>query len=82
MAKPDSDPFFYKVGELENLVKRQQRALEMANDLLKLKDELLNLTEQQVELYKRENKRLTRSLWIACGWMILVAVVSLIRLLA
>lgn len=82
MANQDSDPFFHRMDELENLVKRQQRALEMATDLLKLKDELLDLTEQQVDLYKQQNKRLTRSLWICSAWMILMLIISLIRLLA
>lgn len=82
MAKPDQDAFYYKVEQLEELVQRQHKGLEIANDLLKLKDELLDLTEQQVELYKQHTKRLTRALWICCGWMILMVIISLIRLLA
>lgn len=82
MAKSDQDPFYYKVEKLEELVKRQQKGLEMAKDLLKLKDELLDLTEQQVELYKQHTKKLTRALWICCGWMILMVIITAIRLLA
>lgn len=82
MAKSDQDPFYYKVEQLEELVKRQQKALEIAKDLLNLKDELLDLTEQQVELYKKHTNRLRRALLICCVWMIIMSIISLIRLLA
>jgi len=81
MTKQTEDAFFYKVGELENLVKRQQKALEMANHLLDLKGKLVDLCEEEVELYKAENKRLRKSLIISGVIFALLAVINLTRLL-
>ena len=80
MTKEKQDSFFYKVGELENLVQRQQKALEMANELLDLKDKLVDLCEEEVELYKAENKRLRRSLIIFGVVILLNLIVDLVSL--
>jgi hypothetical protein len=80
MTKEKQDSFFYKVGELENLVQRQQKALEMANELLELKDKLVDLCEEEVEFYKAENKRLRRSLIIFGVVILLNLIVDLVSL--
>jgi hypothetical protein len=53
-----------KVEMLEDLATKQDQALRMANNLLDLKSKLVELCEEEVEFYKRSNKRLTRSLII------------------
>jgi hypothetical protein len=77
----NQDSFFHKVGELENLTKRQQKALEMASELLDMKDKLIALCEEETELYKKENKRLRRSLIISEIIFVVLAVLNLTRLL-
>lgn len=66
---------------LEDLVTKQNKSLEMAKHLLDLKDELIRLSEEETELYKKENKRLTQSLIISAILFALLGVMSIIRLL-
>lgn len=66
---------------LDDLVTKQNKALEIANHLLDLKDELIRLSEEETELYKKENKILTRSLMISAILFALLGVMSIIRLL-
>jgi hypothetical protein len=82
MAKSDQDAFYYKVEQLEELVIRQQKALEMANHLLELKDKLVELYEEETELYKQECKKIKRALLVSCIWLIFLATINLIRLLS
>ena len=81
MAKSEKESFYYKVEQLEDLVQRQQKALQMANNLLDLKGRLVELCEEEVELYKAENKRLRKSLIISGIIFALLAVINLTRLL-
>lgn len=68
---------------LEDLVTKQNKALEMAKHLLDLKDELVRLSEEETEFYKKENKRLIRKALIICVvGLVLSATLSLIRLFA
>ena len=70
-----------KLEALEDLVSKQNRALEMTNNLFDLKDELVRLCEEETELYKRLNKRLTRSLVISGVLFAIVGIMNVIRLL-
>jgi hypothetical protein len=70
----------YKVQLLEDLVQRQQNALKIANNLLDLKGRLVELCEEEVEIYKAENKRLRKSLIILCGALILNLIIHLVSL--
>jgi len=81
MTNSNKESFYYKVEQLEELVQRQQKALEMANHLLDLKGKLVDLCEEEVELYKAENKRLRKSLIISGVIFALLAVINLTRLL-
>jgi regulator of replication initiation timing len=81
MAKSDQESFYHKVEMLEDLVQRQQKALQMANNLLDLKDKLVELCEEEVEIYKTENKRLRKSLIISGIIFAVLAVLNLARLL-
>lgn len=70
-----------KLEMLDDLVTKQSKALKMANHLLDLKDELIRLSEEETEFYKRQNKRLTRSLIISAILFALLGVMDVIRLL-
>ena len=70
-----------KVEMLEDLAAKQNKALGMANGLLDLKDQLVRLCEEETEFYKRENKRLTRSLIISGIIFAMLAVINITRLL-
>jgi hypothetical protein len=70
-----------KVEMLEDLATKQDQALRMANNLLDLKGKLVELCEEEVEIYKKENKRLTRSLIISGIIFAVLAVINLTRLL-
>lgn len=82
MAKSEKESFYYKVEQLEELVQKQQKALEMATNLLDLKGKLVDLCQEEVELYKAENKRLRKSLIISGIIFALLAIINLTRLLA
>ncbi len=81
MAKSEKESFYYKVEQLEELVQKQQKALEMATNLLDLKGKLVDLCQEEVELYKAENKRLRKSLIISGIIFAVLAVINLTRLL-
>jgi len=80
MAKSEKESFYYKVEQLEDLVQRQQKALEMANNLLDMKGRLVELCEEEIEIYKKECKRLRKSLIISGVIFALLAVINLTRL--
>ena len=69
------------MDKLTELVESQQRALTMANNLLDMKSRLVELCEEETELYRKENKRLRRSLTISGIIFACLAVIDLIRLL-
>lgn len=71
----------HKVEMLEDLAMKQNKALGMANGLLDLKDQLITLCEEETEFYKRQNKRLTRSLMISAILFAILGVMNIIRLL-
>ena len=64
----------YKVEMLEDLTAKQNNALGIANDLLDVKDRLVRLYELETEIYKKQNKRLKKSL-IICGVVLILNVI-------
>lgn len=70
-----------KLEALEDLVSKQNKALEIANNLLYLKDQLIKVCEEETELYKSENKRLTRSLMISAIFFAIIAVIAVINII-
>ena len=82
MKQKEEEPIVYKVQLLEDLVARQQKTLETATEIIAGKNRLIELCELETEIYKMQNKRLTRSL-IICGVILFLSgTLSLIRLLA
>jgi hypothetical protein len=76
--KKTEQPIEETLEKLTELVEGQQRALDMANDLLSLKSRHVELSEKKVELYKRQNKSLER---IAIGVSVLLAISSFIHII-
>ena len=72
----------YNVEMLEDLTAKQSNALGIANDLIDLKDRFVRLYEEETEVYKRHNKRLTRSLMISAVLFTIVAVINIVCLLS
>lgn len=72
----------HKLEMLEELAINQDKALKTADQLLNLKTKLVELCEEEVEIYKKENKRLNRTLFICGVALTISAVFSLIRLLS
>lgn len=60
MSKKKEEHIDEAVDELLELVKSQDKALKMANELLDMKGRLVSLCEEETALYKRENQRLYR----------------------
>jgi hypothetical protein len=75
------EPIVYKVQLLEELSERQQRLLRLANEIIDGKNQLIELYELETELYKKQNKRLTRSLFISAVLFAIVAAINIARLL-
>ena len=80
MKQTAEEAIIYKVQLLEDLVERQQKTLGMATDIIGMKNTLIELCEEEVELYRAQNKRLTRSLIICGVVLILNVIVHLISL--
>jgi hypothetical protein len=79
--KEQKEPIVYKVELLEELIERQQRLLTIANEIIDGKNRLIELCELEIELHRRENKRLRTSLIISGIIFALLAVINLTRLL-
>ena len=70
----------YKVQLLEELAQKQERLLEIANEIIDDKNRLIELCELETDLYKRQNKRLITSLIISGILFAILGVLNLIRL--
>ena len=80
MKKQEEEPIVRKVQLLEDLMQRQQRLLGIANEIIDGKNRLIELSELEIDLYKRQNKRLGRSLVICGVILILNVIVHLVNL--
>ena len=78
----EEEPIVRKVELLEDLIQRQQRLLGIANEIIDGKNRLIELSELEIDLYQRQNKRLTRSLMISAVLFAIVAVINIARLLS
>ena len=78
--KEQKEPIVYKVELLEELIERQQKLLTVANQIIDGKNRIIELCELEIELHRRENKRLRTSLIISGVIFALLAVINLTRL--
>ena len=84
MAKKEQqeEPIVYKVQLLEDLVVRQEKLLTTAREIIDGKNRLIELCELETEIYKMQNKRLSRAL-VVCGILFAsLGILNVIRLLA
>lgn len=82
MKQPEEEPIVYKVQLLEDLVERQQKTLQKATEIIAGKNRLIELCELETEIYKMQNKRLSRAL-VVCGILFAsLGILNVIRLLA
>jgi hypothetical protein len=79
--KEEKEPIVHQVEKLEDLLHTQQRLLGLAGEIIEGKTKLIDLCEMEIELYKRENKRLRKSLIISGIIFAVLAVLNLTRLL-
>lgn len=82
MNQQEEEPIVYKVQLLEELAKKQERLLVIANEIIDGKNKLIELCELQIDIYKLENKRLKRSLMISAVLFAIVAIINITRLLS
>lgn len=80
MTKENQKLINKKMELLEELVKKQQEALDTAKLIINSSDKLLNLYEDQTEMYKKSNNRLLTSLLIMGAIFVVSAVLNLINL--
>lgn len=82
MKQPEEEPIVYKVQLLEDLVERQQKTLQKATEIIAGKNRLIELCELETDIYKMQNKRLSRAL-VVCGIALAIdVVITVIHLLA
>jgi hypothetical protein len=70
-----------KLEMLEELAINQDRALKTADQLLNLKTKLVELCEEEVGIYKKQNKKLTAISIIALAFSSIVILVNLMYLI-
>ena len=58
MRKQKQEPIDETIIKLTELVEDQQRALTMANNLFDIKSKIVELCEEEVEIYKRHINKL------------------------
>ena len=81
MKQPEEEPIVYKVQLLEDLVERQQKTLQTATEIIAGKNRLIELCELETDIYKMQNKRLSRAL-VVCGIALAIdVVITVIHLL-
>ena len=78
----EEEPIVRQVQLLEDLIQRQQRLLGLANEIIDSKNRLIELSELEIDLYKRQNKRLTAILIVSTIGLICFTASTIIRLLA
>jgi ABC-type Fe3+/spermidine/putrescine transport system ATPase subunit len=66
---------------MTELAKNQEKALKMANDIISMKNRLIELCEQETALYKKEARRRGITILVLSAWMIITSVIQLCRLL-
>ena len=76
------EPIVYKVQLLEELVGRQEKLLTTAREIIDGKNRLIELCELETDLYRTQNKRLSRLLIISTIGLICFTGSTIILLLA
>lgn len=54
---------------MENLVASQDKTLKVANEIITMKNRMIELCELEIELYKKQNTRLLRLFVFLCAFL-------------
>lgn len=57
------------IEAMENLVASQDKTLKVANEIITMKNRMIELCELEIELYKKQNKRLLRLFVFLCAFL-------------
>lgn len=71
----------HKLEMLEELAINQDKALKTADQLLNLKTKLVELCEEEVEIYKKQNKKLAAISIMSLTFSSIVILVNLVYLI-
>jgi hypothetical protein len=71
----------HKLEMLEELAINQDKALKTADQLLNLKTKLVELCEEEVEIYKKQNKKLAAISIMSLAFSSIVILVNLVYLI-
>ena len=61
-----SKPIEETLEAMENLVAAQDKTLKVANEIITMKNRMIELCELEIELYKKQNTRLLRLFVFLC----------------
>jgi hypothetical protein len=75
MRKPEQD-ILYKVHLLEELIENQSRVIDTASLIIDGKNKMVNLCEEEIRIYKRENA--TLKLMCIVSFIVIVALSSIL----
>lgn len=67
--------------KLTELAQGYQRALECSNEIISIKNRYIELCEMETAMYKKQVKRLTRSLTICGVIFAILTVINIIRII-
>jgi len=73
--------FFYERNTLQELVQKQQQALDIADELLTLKTQLVEICDKETQFYKLQNIKLRKILKILIISFAITLVSSIIGLI-
>lgn len=57
------------IEAMENLVAAQDKTLKVANEIITMKNRMIELCELEIELYKKQNTRLLRLFVFLCAFL-------------
>lgn len=63
-----------KETALIELIEKQQKALEMANEIIAMKNRLVELCERETELHKQENGRLVTAVIVLSALVVCLSI--------
>ena len=76
MKKQEQDSIVYIMEVLEDLVIKQQKTLDMSNQLIDMKTRLLELCEEECKIYRRENAVL--KLFLGASFVLIISLCCLL----
>ena len=69
------------IDEVLDLINTQQKAIKTADEIIKLKNEMIKICEQETAFHKRIARRRGITILILSTWMIITSLINLCKLL-